>query len=266
MKKLILFLLLVPFIACKETEKKTAETKNEPLVETQKEMYPEALSKVFEAHGGLTKWNDKRTLSFVLQRGENPETHTVDLRSRNERIENINNTVGFDGKPWVLDTKGDYKGNPEFYHNLMFYFYAMPFVLGDKGIVYNPTEDLTFEGVSYPGMEISFNDGVGTSPKDNYYIHYNADTNQMEWLGYTVTYRTGEKSEKVNWIRYNDWKTVNDLVVPNSISWYKVEEGEIKEVRNQVFFENITISDDAKPVSFYSKPDEAVYWEKPASE
>lgn len=242
------------------------EVKNEPTVETHKKNYPEALSKVFAAHGGLTKWGDQRTLSFVLPRPENPETHTIDLWSRNERIESNSNTIGFDGRPWVLDTKGDYKGNPEFYHNLMFYFYAMPFVLGDKGIVYSETEDLTFEGVSYPGVEIGYNAGVGTSPKDNYYIHYNADTNQMEWLGYTVTYRTGEKSEKINWIRYNDWQNVDGLVVPNSISWYKVEDGEIKEVRNQVVFENVNISTEAQPASFFNKPDEAIYWEKPESE
>jgi len=85
----------------------------------------------------------------------------------------------------------------------------------------------------------------------------------MAWLGYTVTYRSGEKSNDIRWIRYNDWKTIDGLVLPNSISWHTVEDGQIKEARNQVFFENVSISDEAIPASFFSKPEGGTYWEKP---
>lgn len=265
MRKLLLIALLLPFIACKQTTKETPDAKKEEMisVETTKTNYPEALSAIFEAHGGVANWKKQRTLSYVMPKAENPETHTIDLWTRNEKIETPNYTIGFDGKPWVLEGDEAYKGNPEFYHNLMFYFYAMPFVLADDGIIYSDAEDLVYDGVSYPGVKISYDAGIGITPKDEYFIHYNAETHQMAWLGYTVTYRSGEKSDNVKWIRYDDWKNINDLVLPNSISWYTVEDGEIKGLRNQVVFENINLSTEAKPTAFYDKPEKGAYWVKP---
>ena len=61
---------------------------------------------------------------------------------------------------------------------------------------------------------------VGASSKDEYFIHFDADTHQMAWLGYTVTYRSGESSDNVKWIRYNDWQEVNGLALPKSITWH----------------------------------------------
>jgi len=226
MRKLLLVALLLPFVACKQTTKEAPNAKKEEMISVKKANHPEALNAIFEAHGGVANWKKQRTLSYVLPKPENPETHTIDLRNRNEKIETPNYTIGFDGKPWVLDSNDTYKGNPEFYHNLMFYFYAMPFVLADDGIIYIETKDLVFEGVSYPGIRISYDAGVGITPKDEYFIHYNAETFQMEWLGYTVTYRSGEKSDNIKWIRYNDWQNINDLILPSSISWYTVEGGE----------------------------------------
>lgn len=265
MRKFLLVALVLPFIACKQVTKEAPNAMKEEMisVETAKVDYPEALNKIFDAHGGVATWKKQRTLSFVLPRPKNPETHTIDLWTRNEKIESNTSVVGFDGKPWVKDMSGDYKGNPEFYHNLMFYFYAMPFVLADDGIIYSEAEDLVFDGISYPGIKISYDAGVGITPKDEYFIHFDAETHQMAWLGYTVTYRTGEKSENVKWIRYDDWKNIKDLVLPNSISWYTIEEGEITTLRNQVIFENITLSKEAKPTTFYDKPEAGEYWVKP---
>ena len=262
MKKHILLLLIVPFIACKPSKKEAVKETIVDAVSIQKE-YPEAMQKVFDAHGGIADWNAQRTLSFTIPKPDNAEVHTVDLLNRNEHIATPKYTLGFDGKPWVLNGEEEYKGNPEFYHNLMFYFYAMPFVVGDDGINYSDTDDLVFEGKNYPGIRISYNDGVGTSPKDEYFIHYDADTNQMAWLGYTVTYRSGERSDKISWIRYNDWANYNGLAIPNSISWYKVEEGTITELRNTVPFENVIVSKEAKPASFYQKPEAATYFTRP---
>ena len=269
MKKLFYIVLLLPFMACKQAAKTDTASNKEMAKETvemskSEATYPEDFNKILEAHGGIANWRAQRTLSFVVPKPDNPETHTVDLWNRNEIIATKKNTVGFDGKPWVLDTDGTYKGNPEFYHNLMFYFYAMPFVLGDEGINYSKAEDLVYDGVTYPGIEISYNAGVGASPKDNYYLYYNPETYQMEWLGYTVTYRSGEKSDRVSYIRYNDWKPIDGIMLPNSLSWYKVEDGKIGELRNKVVFEDVSLSKTAKPSSFYAKPEAATYWVKPA--
>ncbi len=257
--------LLLFFFSCQEAPKKDANSVENDTTSTIAESpYPEALEKVFEAHGGLATWRGQRTLTYVIPKPGNPETHITDLYSRRDKIETPNYEMGFDGKqPWLLNKEKAYEGNVEFYHNLMFYFYAMPFVLADDGITYSEAEPLVFEGKSYPGIRISYGADVGTSPKDEYFIHYDAETYQMQWLGYTVTYRTQEKSDNVKWIRYNDWGNFNGLNLPNSISWYNYEGMDIKDLRNTVPFEGVEFSQEVKPEGFYAKPEAAEYYSKP---
>ena len=81
----------------------------------------------------------------------------------------------------------------------------------------------------------------------------------MTWLGYTVTYRSGESSDNVRWINYNDWQSVNGLQLPKAITWYKHEGDTILEPASNVSFEEVTLSEQVKPASFYSKPDEGQY-------
>ncbi len=249
--------------ACKQNAKQE-ETKtviDTKIAETPKK-YPKALQNVFDAHGGINNWKEERTLSYELPKPDAKETQTIDLWSRKDRVDTDNLSIGFDGnKVWLLDADGTYEGDAVFYHNLMFYFYAMPFVLADDGIHYGETEDLVYEGKSYPGISISYESGVGTSPKDEYFIHFDPETNQMAWLGYTVTYRTGESSDNVKWIRYDDWQNIDGLTLPKSITWYNYEGSKILDARSKVPFENISLSKMPKSDGFYAKPESAVWVE-----
>ncbi len=254
MKKITILLSFMSILACKETPKKEETSTTEPKeTVVEKSHYPEAMSHIFDAHGGLKLWKSQRTLSFVLPKPELPETHTIDLWSRMDRVDTEQFSMGFDGKEvWLLNPEEQYKGDAAFYHNLMFYFYAMPFVLADDGIMYSDTEALEFEGISYPGMKIAYQNGVGASSKDEYYIHFEPKTHQMAWLGYTVTYRSGESSDNVRWIRYHDWQQINGLVLPKSISWFSYEGRELKEPVSTVTFENVKLSKVPQPKSFYA--------------
>lgn len=223
--------------------------------------YPEALKRVFEAHGGLDAWKAQRTLTYEMPKESLSETHTIDLKTREDRIDTEGYSMGFDGeRTWVLDPDGSYEGNPEFYHNLMFYFYAMPFVLADPGIIYGSTPDLEFEGKAYPGIRIGYGDGVGISPEDEYYLHYDPQTGQMAWLGYTVTYRSGEPSDNVKWIRYDNWQTIEGLLLPASISWYAYQGRQLGERQHTVEFEEVTLEETARPEGYYSKPEGAEFY------
>ncbi|MBS9461486.1 hypothetical protein KIM67_03625 [Flagellimonas sp. 389] len=263
MNKVIILLLAIAIGACKPAPKKE-EAKTSPQEESlePKKAFPEALEKVFAAHGGLETWNRHRTLSYDLPKKDFTETHTIDLWSRKDRVDIDKFSLGFDGKEvWLLDTENEYKGDAGFYHNLMFYFYAMPFVLADDGIIYSETEDLVYEGKNYPGIRISYESGVGASSKDEYFIHYNPDNHQMAWLGYTVTYRSGEASDNVKWIRYDDWQTLHGLTLPKSITWHSVEEGKILDARSTVAFENVMVDTNSKSEDFYAKPEAAKFVE-----
>lgn len=224
MKKIaFVFILGLVVVSCKkEIKKETKTNAKTEIVEKVNTDIPEELNKVFKTHGGLTVWNSIQILSF--NKGE--EAHTADLKTRKTVINSPKYSLGFDGTEVWLDeeNKGDYKGNPEFYYNLYFYFYAMPFVLADDGIIYEKTEAITFDGVNYPGYKISYKANVGTSPDDNYIIYYNPENHQMEWLAYTVTFNSKAPSEKYNLIRYNKWENVNGLILPKEITWYKKDD------------------------------------------
>lgn len=264
-KLLSISLLLFVFNSCKEKTTKNIEepTQEENIISLEVDKYPRSLGKVFDAHGGLKAWKEYKTLEYSLSKKGYSEKHTTSLRSRKDKIEAPNYSIGFDGKDvWKLDSQDSYKGDPIFYHNLFFYFYAMPFVLADNGIVYSETPNLEFEGVSYPGVRISYNPGVGTSYKDNYFVHYHPETHVMQWLGYTVTYRSGEVSDNIKWIRYNDWQTVDNVILPKSITWYNYKGREIKEVKKTVIFDAVKLSREERLEGFYKKPNGAVLAKK----
>ena len=176
---------------------------------------PEALTKIFNHHGGLETWKSYNTLEF--KRGN--ALHTIDLKSRKESISTEKGVIGFDGKNYWKTTE---KGNPKFLINLHFYFLAMPFVLADPGITYNTDVPfIEYEGIKYPGIKISFNTGVGVSDNDNYIIYYHPTTYEMTWLAYTVTYNRKKASNKYSLKKYDNWQVVNKLLVPTSIQSYK---------------------------------------------
>lgn len=211
-------MVIVSFTACK-TNRKNEVDKMKSTIHNKKENYPKVINEVFKKHGGIEAWKRARTLKFNVKGQE----HTTDVQSRRAVIHGENFSLGYDGKQVWLHQKDSlaFNGNPAFYYNLYFYFYAMPFVLGDDGIVYKEIEPLTFEGISYPGIKISFNADVGVSPDDNYFLFYHPETKQMAWLGYTVTYYSKKPSKKFNIIRYKQWEEINGLLLPKVITWYK---------------------------------------------
>lgn len=219
--------------------------------------YPEDLMNVFNQHGTLSLWKSMKTLSYEIVKDGGNEKQTIDLKERKEVIHAPTFTSGFDGTEYWVEADSTYEGNPKFYTNLIFYFYAMPFVLSDEGIHYERADTLTHENQKYPGYKITYGDGVGVSPQDEYYIYYNKDNYEMAWLGYTVTYFSGEPSQKISWIKYNDWKIINGLKLPNSMTWYNVENGEITEPKRKREFTKVQLSKSASPSSIFTKTKKA---------
>lgn len=134
---LFLSLVLLFSVSCKEKPAETIDYSKENL-EVTTSIYPEDITKVFEAHGGLDTWNTMQSLEFSMPTDDGLEITTTDLKDRYALIEMPKHTIGYDGNSvWMTNNDTtSYKGNPKFYYNLMFYFYAMPFILADDGITY----------------------------------------------------------------------------------------------------------------------------------
>lgn len=263
MKLNSLFLIIcIVFASCKDDKKNDTMDSidySETELDITTSIYPESISKVFKAHGGLDTWSAMQTLKFTMLKESGDEITITDLQHRKSKIEMPEHTIGFDGEQVWLQNKDttNYKGNPKFYYNLMFYFYAMPFVLADDGILYKDVKPLEFEGKRYPGIQISYESGVGESPEDEYILYYDSETHKMTWLGYTVTYFTKEKAKEFHFIKYSEWQTVNGLQLPKTLTWYNYENNLPTTKKYDVEFSEVMMTPMKMKANVFSKPEGA---------
>ncbi|TYB70486.1 hypothetical protein ES677_11220 [Bizionia gelidisalsuginis] len=258
-------LLMMTFMGCKQKETAPEKVQPTPEVEIKEDKsFPEDIAKVFEAHGGLDHWKTMQSVEFTMRKPGGDEVTRTNLNSRESLIEAENYVIGFDGEAvWFLNrTEEEYKGYaPKFYYNLMFYFYAMPFVLADDGIVFSAAKAIEFEGVTYPGIKIAYENGVGESPDDEYVLYYHPETFKMEWLGYTVTYFSKEKTKEFHLKKYNKWEEVEGVLLPTEMVNYEFFNNQpINPVRTTAIF-NAKLSKEALDVTRFSKPENATFVE-----
>ena len=252
MKKSSLIILgLLTIIACKKEAK--FENYKDVNLDVTTSIYPDPISKIFDAHGGIEPWYAMEGMYYEIEKPIQNDKYNIALKSRKSLITSEHHLLGFDGEHvWLknLDTV-QYKSNPKFYYNLMFYFYAMPFVLGDDGINYSEAESLEFEGTSYPGLLISYNNGVGESPEDEYILYYHPETFKMEWLAYTVTYFSKEKGKEFHFIKYSEWQEASGLQLPKTLTWYNYKNNKPTTLRNDMSVVNLKLSENL--------PDEVIF-------
>jgi len=251
MKKYLVLLVCMSFFACNNSP--SAKDQN---AKATKE-YPDNVNKVMKAHGGLDLWNSMNSMSYEMPSKVGVEKQSIDLSDRRELIEKPTFRMGYDGENYWTTADTSVNVNPVFYKNLIFYFYAMPFVAADDGIKYEEVPALDFEGVSYPGFKISYESNIGISPEDEYFIHYSPETYQMEWLGYTVTYFSKEKSNIIGWRRYNDWVDVSGLKLPNSMLRMASKDNLPVSQKSKTDFKNMMVSKDDFEDGYFSMPEGA---------
>ena len=250
MKKLTYPAILAIAIACQPTAQKESAGAEAPAYEAPAH-HSAALTKVFDAHGGYEQWSKMKSLSYL--KGE--ESTITNLQNRKIRLESPKQTIGFDGQEvWVTPDSVE-TGRARFYHNLFFYFYAMPFVVGDPGAFYEDMEPMDLQGKTYGGVKISYGENIGDAPDDNYIIWYDQETGKMEWLMYTVTYRSGEPSDKFSLIKYDGWTEFNGLVLPATLQWFRYDGESVGEPLGEaIVFQNVEISTDAPDEDLFVMP------------
>lgn len=236
---------------CQNTQKETPDSRTPGQSLVSEISHSAAIKKVFDAHGGYERWQQMNQLTYM----KGDEKTITDLKNRKILLSSSQQTIGYDGNEvWISPDTLD-ASNARFYHNLYFYFYAMPFVLGDPGINYEDLAPRSLNGDTYNGIKISYASGIGDSPKDNYIIWYDPETYTMEWLMYTVTYRSGEASDKYSLIKYDEWKSVNGLVLPTKLQWHVYEDDAVGDVRGEALFESVSITDEKPNQSQFRRPE-----------
>lgn len=255
----LLLLLLVGLFSCQSTTPEQ-QTNDSPTVEETpaKPDLPKALAKGLEAHGGLDRWQEMKSLQFAMMKGDKKETHLTQLKNRKTRISHEDYTIGFDGKEvWVAPDKAAFgKGSARFYHNLRFYFFGLPFLLADPGINYEELPQKEINGIMYDAVKISYQAGVGDAPEDYYIAHFHPETHLMDVLLYTVTYYKGTTNENYNALMY-EWQEVNGLKVPKVMKGYKYENGELGELRYERIMLDVEVAENAPDETLFEMPEQA---------
>ncbi len=242
--------LLISLLSCgdaKQSETKESESVgNITEIDNSSHHIPE-LSRVFEAHGGFDTWSKLKTLTYDL--GE--QSTLVELQNRYTRIVSEERTIGFDGQQVWVNPPGEDDDRYRMRYNLMFYFFAFPFVVGDPGINYEVMEPVDLLGKNYNTVKVSYNSGVGDAPNDSYVVCSDPETNQMEWLLYTATFG-GDPKEKYSLIKYEGWQEYGGIKLPTRLQWYQYEDGVVGDPRgNGADFDNIRVSTEyPSPASF----------------
>lgn len=219
---------------------------------------PQLLKSVLEAHGGLSNWEAMQSMNFEIEREGGMENHLINLKNRHTLIQNGEKyKVGFDGSEvWVYPNKAAFgKGSARFYHNLRFYFIAMPFIVADPGINYEVLSGIELNGKAYEVLQVTYNDGVGDAPKDEYLLYIDPESYGMEWLLYTVTYYSDKPDEKYNALHYTDWEeTPEGLLMPKTMVGYTYDNGKIGDKRYERSIEHLTFSTEPPHPNMFERP------------
>ena len=224
------------------------------------EALPPVLAQALEAHGGLAQWRAQQRLEYdVHRKGMLLDHQLIALRPRKVLLTGDDYTIGYDGtQHWVSPDTAAFPGDVRFYHNLQFYFMALPFLFADPGIRYEPLAPRTIRDITYEGVRVSFEPGVGDASDDEYRAYFDPDTHHLTWLLYTVTYFSGEPSEKYSARWYQAWHEVNGLLLPERVISYRWEDDALGEARDTTVYRNVEISNIPPDESIFLMPNQAV--------
>lgn len=254
MKYLLLLVFAVCLFSCAApTEPAQKAEEKKETVEAAVEV-PDFFKKILDAHGGLNKWDTQKSLIF-----EKGDKHLVDLKTRNELIEKPGKyTLGFNGdQMWISPSRDSFPGKaPRFYRNLHFYFFGLPFLLADPGVNLEDMGTKTFDDNTYNVTKATFGAGVGDAPEDQYILYTNPETNQLEFINYSVTYYDKSRATSYNALVY-EWQEVGELTVPKGYKGYKWENEMLGELRYEIDINKVVFSKNAPDASAFAAPEGA---------
>ncbi len=236
-------------VACKETAPKS-DVRTSPKLEIDQFLQP---------LGGLEKWKGYQSLSFSTG-GQN---HLINLKNRNILVEQPGQfQLGFDGENlWVAPNQAafDMGGRPpRFFYSLLFYFFSIPFVYADPGVIVERQGLKEFDGKPYEVVKVTFKPGTGDSPKDVYLNYFDPSTKMLQFLLYTVTYHTGAANEDYYATIYDEWQQVDGLTVPKKVSYAFLKEEKL-EVYMESQYDQVEFKTSPVSVEKFLKPEAGVF-------
>ena len=221
-----------------------------------KKEFDELFTKVLDAHGGFANWQKVKYLEYTINTGSGPEVHRNDLTRRRHRIDKEGGySMGYDGQDiWVSPHRDSFPGSsPRFYHNLHFYFFAIPFILSDDGVHLEEIEDMTVREKTYHRILATFGEGVGDAPDDQYILYIDPEAYQVDFINYSVTFYDKSKATQYNALDYT-YDEVNGLLLPSGYTGYRWVDGTFGDKRYHADFTDIKLSEEPVDTTIFTAP------------
>jgi hypothetical protein len=224
------------------------------------------LNNALDAHGGLNTWEKFGTVEydFSLQIGDatRDDHHIFDLNKRHVRVEHSSYTVGITkDRAWVapdMETYG-YTAPPRFYGKAYTYLFSVPFVFADPGVNVESAGQRPLKGTSYDVLKITFDEGVGDTPRDVFYLYLDPDSHQVHAALFSVTYRNPSVTRPITGVVYNEWTTANGLTVPRTATMYGVSKDQTLQKKLGTFeYQNVSFRTDTPSADRFAMPEQAV--------
>ena len=128
-------------------------------------------------------------------------------------------------------------------------------MIGDPRIEYEDLEGIEIQSKKYNAIKISFNEGIGDAPKDNYIVLSDTETHQLEWLMYTATFGLDETSDRYSLIKYGGWAEYQGVYLSSSSQWYQYKDGTVGEPKGAARkFSEIVVSKDYPAMGNFEVP------------
>jgi hypothetical protein len=188
------------------------------------------VDQVIAAMGGTDRWDKTRFIKFTwaVKKGDarsNVRTHYWDKSLQRSRMEGpssdtkmvvaLVNHVTKEGqatKDGQLLFDADAKKYVDIAYKTLIndsYWLFMPFKLKDPGVRLRYEGELPAGPVTYDKILVSFDDGVGLTSKDKYWLYVNRDTKMIERWSYILTGQSANTTPAA-W-EWTDWTTVGGL-------------------------------------------------------
>jgi hypothetical protein len=196
----------------------------------------QVVDSIIAAHGGMDKWAWAPTVSFEVEMTPAGQPQgmlsrvTVEQGRRRtyHEMPALSARMAWDGeRAWSENWKLPFP--PRFLALLHYYFANLPWLTRDPGVrlASEGTAKLPGDATQYRTVRMTFDEGVGDSPRDYYVLYVHPATRRLRALEYIVTYAgalpEGMSSSPPNLLLYQEHATVDGLVVPTRYEIFQKE-------------------------------------------
>ena len=222
------------------------------------------LQQALDAHGGYDTYQQYSQVQYDLkdwpfsQSAPLNDHQMANLDNRNMYIKSDTYEVGYNGQEaWTSDAEA--LGLPaDFYYATPFYFFSLPFVFADPGANVESLEPQEFEGETYDVVRVTYGQGVGDSPDDNYVAYFSQDDHTLKLVHYVVTHPAvtqGQSADELprSALVYDVFQEAGGLQVPQTATFYAWDDGVLGEKSGTIRFENVTFSEEAPAAAMFEE-------------